>query len=165
METSKYSAVGMSSIMSSKSANYKHRLDHAFIIQTPIFPEEDIDLPFTVLLANGKMILFKGYAWNGANVIPDTKSNHIGSAVHDAFYQLFEMGLLDSKASQYCGEQNVALELQNISDLFFEQICVKCGTWEWVAHGYYIGLKYFGWKAAQRKENTNKVDIYSYPLT
>lgn len=45
-----------------------------------------------------------GYAWNGANVIPDSPDVMIASLVHDCFYQMIAQGHLGMKYKQYADD-------------------------------------------------------------
>ena len=65
---------------------------------TKIFPEERIDTDFVQLYDGGRLIVRKGFAWDGASgpTLP-WKSSVRPSAVHDAVYGLIAAGLLDKK--------------------------------------------------------------------
>mgnify|MGYP000929397156 CR=1 FL=1 len=43
---------------------------------------------------NGRLILHKGYAWDGATCCPDVDEIMRGSAGHDALYQLISLGAI-----------------------------------------------------------------------
>ena len=75
---------------------YKHRIREKLILQTSIFPEVDIVVPFIRLSTSGVLEIEHDYMWDGASgPTIDTKNTISPSAGHDALFQLMRMGLLD----------------------------------------------------------------------
>lgn len=67
-----------------------------YVLQTDIMPSENIETYFLHLNTNGKLIIKKGYAWDGASGLAiDTTNFMRASLVHDALYQLMRMGMLN----------------------------------------------------------------------
>ena len=77
-----------------KIPTYKYRLLIDEVVQlSPIFDEYSISTDFIILSA-GKLLLKKGYKWDGASGGIDTKTIMKASLVHDALCQLIWLGLL-----------------------------------------------------------------------
>jgi len=62
--------------------------DESVIVPDPGVPAS-ID-GFVQLSSSGVLVFKKGYAWNGANVVMDTKTIMRASLVHDGLYQLIK---------------------------------------------------------------------------
>ena len=60
-----------------------------------VMPGVDIETDFIRLSASGRLLLRRGFPWNGASGALDDRSSMRGSAVHDALYELMAAGLLD----------------------------------------------------------------------
>ncbi len=79
-----------------KKGNYKYRLVETYTVQTPIYPDEDIETKYISLSTAGQLTLRDSYAWDGpSGPTIDTPNFIISSAPHDAEFQLMRMGLLD----------------------------------------------------------------------
>ena len=111
---------------------YKFQLAETYIVQTPIYPPENIFTDFCKLLTDGVFTIYKHYAWDGATCFPDVNSIIRGSLGHDCFYQLFRWGLLDR-----------AIWLEPVNR-FLQQNCIEDGMWSAVAWGVYQGVKIGG---------------------
>jgi len=77
-------------------AGYKYQLreDYFHLLPPVLAPLEDILHDYISIDPMGKMVLSKGYAWDGpSGPTVDTKSFLRASAVHDALYQLMELGI------------------------------------------------------------------------
>lgn len=72
---------------------WKWRLEADYRYWTPI-RNIFIDTQYATLQKNGWLTLRKGYAWDGSTYVQDTKASQPASAVHDVFYQFFQLGLL-----------------------------------------------------------------------
>jgi hypothetical protein len=73
---------------------YQQKKEH-FLIKMGFAPDKDIITKYGCFLANGWIIIWKGYAWDGASgPTYDSKNSMIGSLVHDFLYQLMRDGLL-----------------------------------------------------------------------
>ncbi len=68
---------------------------------------------------DGRLILHKGYAWDGATCCPDVPEIMRGSAGHDALYQLISIGAIpgskrfhaDFDLYRWCKEDGMTEEL------------------------------------------------------
>ena len=70
------------------AADYEERIN--------VFPSEDVVTDFVILTALGKLIIRKGYAWDGCSgPTKDDKTNMRAGLKHDALYQLMRNKLLD----------------------------------------------------------------------
>ena len=76
------------------SREYEYQLLGDVCIQTKIKPNTLLVTPspfpqegFVFLYRDGLLKIKQKYAWNGANVIPDTDANMFASLVHDALYR------------------------------------------------------------------------------
>jgi hypothetical protein len=76
-----------------------------------------------------KLVLFRGYAWNGASGIPDDRKVVRGSGVHDALYQEMRLGGLDHN------------KYRNAADLELKDICISAGMWKARAYTIYLGVR------------------------
>lgn len=84
-------------------------------------------------ICDGYMVIKSGYAWDGASgPALDTKDFMKASLVHDAFYQLMRIGLLDSKI------------WKSFADKLLYQICLEEGMPKWRAWYVYMAVKLFG---------------------
>jgi hypothetical protein len=80
------------------TTGYRHQTSREISVQTPIKPDREIETFFLCLDVTGLLTLKRGFAWDSASgpTFPSKKGRG-PSAVHDAFYKLFRMGLLDPK--------------------------------------------------------------------
>jgi hypothetical protein len=105
--------------------------DHQIILDTPIKGHAGRVLPYVRLLPNGRIIISKGYAWDGATWAPDFKWVMFPSLVHDAFYQLMREG-------------EVAHRVKKEADELFYQLMIQRGAPKWLATMYYWAVKKLG---------------------
>lgn len=75
-------------------SDWKYRITKAFTIQTDIKPAETLRTNFTTLTTAGRLYIHKGFCWDGASGAFDTENIMRGSAVHDAFCNLQQKGLI-----------------------------------------------------------------------
>lgn len=77
-----------------RSRSYKYQLAEEF---TYILSEDFPDVEFEwSSIRKGKIIISKGYAWDGASgPTIDTKNSMVAALVHDALYQLIRTGHLE----------------------------------------------------------------------
>lgn len=79
-------------------AGFKYQLHKTYVQDTAIYPSEPVKTRYISLSMEGKLHIHYGYAYDGpSGPTIDTKSSMRGALVHDAFYQLMRMGLLDRK--------------------------------------------------------------------
>lgn len=116
---------------------YHYQLACLEVFQTSILPPADINLDYLSLSTSGKLILRKGYAWDGATWFPDIKTIMTPSAGHDALYQLIRLGYLSEKD-------------RHIADQDFHRWCINAGMWKWLAHKVFLGVFLFASGAAKR---------------
>ncbi len=92
----------------------------------------------------GRMRLREGYAWNGANVIPDWRWVLRGSAGHDGGYQLLRLCLLPSDPWRE--------RFDRVLQVCCYEDAIAVGWPDWIAKGYaalvYQGVHHFGASAA-----------------
>ncbi len=69
------------------------------------------------------LVLYKGYRWNGSNVVRDTAACMRASAVHDAICQLINEGKLDKSYRKY-------------ADQLYRKMMIEDGAWRW--HAWFI---------------------------
>jgi hypothetical protein len=97
-------------------AGYKYQLTKAYAIMTPIIQEEKIVTQWFTLFPDGKLLVEKGYAWDGASGPTfDTKSSMRPSLVHDCFCQLMKERKLSYE--KWAGPVNQ----------FFKELCIEDG--------------------------------------
>lgn len=104
---------------------------HAY--QTKVFPDNDIFTQFVTLLTCGVLLIDVGYAWNGANVVVDRRTNMRASLIHDALVQLIQDGKLDQKHKRDVDEE-------------YYGVCRDDGMWlipAWVEFG---GVQLHSWE-------------------
>lgn len=91
----------MAKVCYRKLTKYKYQLMDDYTIQTDIKPVKDIEpklAKFLSLSPDGVLTIRKFYAWDGpSGPTIDTRDFMRGSLVHDAFYQLMQLGVLDYK--------------------------------------------------------------------
>jgi len=72
----------------------KYRVTRTFSMSTGIIPVKTISSAFCSLDEDGKIIIRKGFCWDGATGAIDTPSIMHGSCVHDVFCNWFNEGLI-----------------------------------------------------------------------
>ena len=128
-----------------KITGYKYQLVEDFIIDIAVFPDSDIVNPFMCLLASGRLIIKKGYSWDGpSGPTIDTKSFMRGSLVHDALYQLMR-------------EKHINIDKRDKADQLLKQQCIKDGMSRIRAWIVYKAVKWFGKKSALSSEEETKL--------
>ena len=119
---------------------YKYRLEETFEFQLTGIRDCFCKTPFIELTAEGRIIIKKGYAWDGASgPTIDTKSSMRASLVHDALYQLIRLKLLP-------------FSYKAIADKNFYNICLQDGMWKWRAKLWYKVVADFADYAAEPKK-------------
>lgn len=74
---------------------YKYQLAEPFEFQSSIIPPMAVANAYILLLADGRLSISQGYAWDGpSGPSLDTLDFMRGSLVHDALYQLMREGHL-----------------------------------------------------------------------
>jgi hypothetical protein len=116
-------------------SGYKYQLAEGKIFKVGYRnqPIDDRTDSFLNLDAQGNLTIYKGYAWDGASGIPDTRWNITASLVHDALYQLLRNG---------------ALKNREIADKEYRAQCIRAGMYKWIANMEYWVLRKVAAKAA-----------------
>ncbi len=113
---------------------YKYKLLTTEQILIPFadsFVNKDITRGNEWVYVEGKHLIIKaGYAWNGANIIPDTKKVIYPSLIHDAWYQLLREG-------------HVPHWTRTQADMWFGNLCHLRGTCRLLAGIYTVALGAF----------------------
>jgi hypothetical protein len=79
-------------------SGYKYQLVDEYQVQTRVIPEKDVKTEYLDLYTDGKLVIKKGYAWDGpSGPTLDTANFMRGSLVHDALYQLLRQEFVDEK--------------------------------------------------------------------
>lgn len=116
--------------MSINKVDYKYQISSNMEFQTPVFGY-DIDEDYYSLDSLGKLMLKKGYAWNGATLAIDTESFKRPSAVHDALYQMIK-----TKA--------IPASKRIVADKLLKTMCRKAGMSAFRAQYVYLAVRAFG---------------------
>jgi len=120
-------------------SGYKYQLAEPYKIQLPIKPSQSIDGDYYSLGTSGILMMWRGYAWNGASGAIDTKNFMRGSAVHDALYQMIAEGQLPDS-------------YRDEADDILIQICKEDGM-SWIRRQWvYKAVRWFGDGAAHTKQ-------------
>jgi len=117
---------------------YKYQLVAEEVFKTKIIGYS-IDTPFIKLTLIGILTAKHGYAWNGANVIPDSKEVLRGSCGHDVGYQLIQEGLIPFTERIYVDE-------------LLRDCCIEDGAGEEYSNMIYQAVRIFGEKFAESKD-------------
>lgn len=121
-------------------AGYKYQLFEPEIFDLGFTLPAPIATPFILVTITGQMRLEMGYAWNGANVVPDFRWLMRGSAGHDAIFQLIRLGLLDFYPWFDRGNR------------LLQRWCREDGAWQWEADLVYRCVRCFGESSASPDE-------------
>jgi len=114
-------------------SGYKYQLKEPCVLTIEIFPDRPIETEYVDLSTDGKLVIKKGYAWDGpSGPTIDTKSFMQGSLVHDALYQLMRLNKLDH--DQY----------RETADRILQRICKEDGMWSLRAWAVYHAVRVFG---------------------
>ena len=121
-------------------ADYKYQLANDYKDNIPIRPKADIATEFINLSTNGKLLVKKGYAWDGpSGPVKDTDENMRASLVHDALYQLMRNEELSTRSHR------------KSADKIFKDMCKADGVSSFWASRFYKALRKFGKPAASPK--------------
>lgn len=116
--------------------HWKYRTVNNETFQTGIVVEKPIFRPYIMLTPDGWLHVQKGYAWNGCNAIPETRTNLRGSLPHDALYQLFRLGALD-------------IIWREAADDVLRDVWIEDGMPAWLAKSMTQAVRWFGARFAQ----------------
>jgi len=119
-----------------------------FVVQ--IFPEKDIETEFIRLSTKGLLELSVGYWWGGPTGAKPTRDSLRGTAVHDALYRLFRLGLLD-------------LEWKPLVDEILRRLCIQDGMDEGKAKAWEWFTNRFGFMFCKKPSDEDYDNIYVAP--
>lgn len=118
--------------MKYSKVQYKYYLEETVSVQTSVRPAQSAIVPGYIFLGvDGKMIIYRRYAWDGITNGVNFKSNRVPGLVHDATYQLIREGLID-------------LSLKAQSDKDLRDMMIAEGSWKFVANFFYFCVSKFG---------------------
>ena len=124
-------------ILYKKRRKYKYNLHSDLEYQTDIEVENPRDLGALEITAEGKLIIRKGYSWDGpSGPTIDTKNFMEGSLIHDALYQLMREKILPQSAKDRADET-------------LREICIRDGMSKFRAWYVYKAVKHFGASSAK----------------
>ncbi len=116
---------------------YKYQLKAAYTVDIDIKPATAIETEYINLDAEGRLVIAKGYAWDGpSGPTIDTLTFMRGSLVHDALYQLMRESYLDHNS------------YREPADRVLQKICKEDGMWSLRAWWVYHGVRLFADPAA-----------------
>lgn len=119
------------------SKHYKYLLVEDYEYELPFKPNVAILNDFIFISNTGKLLIKKGYAWDGpSGPTIDTKSFMRGSLIHDALYQLIRSSLLP-------------YEDRKIADDILFYTCVEDKMNKFRAYYVYIFVRIFARFAAK----------------
>jgi len=126
--------------MKYSKVQYKYYLEETVEVQTSLRPVQSAIVPGYIFLGlDGKMIIYRRYAWDGITNGVNFKSNRIPGLVHDATYQLIREGLID-------------LSLKEQSDKDLRDMMIAEGSWKFVSNFFYFCVSKFGNAFATKKK-------------
>lgn len=126
-------------------SGYKYQLVEEYSVDVAVIPEQDIVSDYIDLDTGGRLVIKKGYAWDGPSGPSfDTKNFMRGSLVHDALYQLMR------------NEQVSKDRWRDKADRELQRICREDGMSRIRAWWVYRALKKWGDPAAS-PESKKKV--------
>lgn len=114
-----------------KHSKYKYKLIRSFVVKLYL-TGFSVNTRYCKLKNDGTLIIYNGYAWNGANFVYDNIAVLRASLVHDCIYQLISENLIDKK-------------YRNVADNIFINLCVEDGVNRIRTFIFKVGLKCFGW--------------------
>jgi len=110
---------------------YKYVLANDYSIQLLFAPRDTICTDFIAFYPDGRMVIRKGYAWDGpSGPTWDTNDFMRGSLVHDALYQLIREG-------------HLPISRKTDADSVLRTICREDGMGKLRAWYVYHGVKRF----------------------
>jgi hypothetical protein len=114
------------------SKGYLYQVKERIAIDTPIRTDSLMSIQgFVSLDEHGRLMIERGYAWNGNTLFIDTENNMFSSLVHDAIYQLIQEGELDIK-------------YKPAADRLLRDLMIEHGSWKATAYLFYYAVAIFG---------------------
>lgn len=128
---------------------FKYQLAEEYSYETGIVPSKAIRTEYISLHMDGKIIIQKGYAWDGpSGPTVDTRNFMRGSLIHDALYQLMRERHLDPNV------------YRDEADQLLKKMCIEDGMWRIRAWSVYRAVKLFARSAAS---TSHKKPLYTAP--
>lgn len=128
---------------------YKYQLVEPYETIIDLKPNNDIRTEYIDLSSEGKLLIKKGYAWDGpSGPTIDTLNFMRGSLVHDALYQLMREEHLDKD------------EHREFADRLLQKMCKQDGMSSLRAWWVYLGVHHGGDPSA---DPANKKPIIKAP--
>jgi hypothetical protein len=114
-----------------KLKRWKYQLVQSTELKLGFTPPDNIDTEYIILRVDRRLLLSKGYAWDGASgPCPDTRNIMKASLVHDALYQLMRIGRLHPAYRQFADEE-------------LRRLCIQAGMSKFWANVVYWGVRVF----------------------
>lgn len=114
-----------------KLKRWKYQLVQSAELKLGFTPPDNIDTEYVIVRVDRRLLLLKGYAWDGASgPCPDTHNIMKPSLVHDALYQLIRIGRLNPVYRKSADEE-------------LRRICVEAGMNKFWANVIYWGVRVF----------------------
>ena len=114
------------------SSGYKYQTNSNVIVQTTLRPAQSCVIDGYVFLGiDGLLHIYKSYAWDGCTNAPDTNSNLLAGLVHDALYQLMQVGALDKS-------------FKSDADNMLRDIMISQGSMKLIANLFHLAVDVFG---------------------
>ncbi len=123
----------MTSKLKYKKVGNNYELTHNHFFRGKVKPYENIHHEYFSIVGNGWVLIHKGYQWNGANFIPDTKHNLRASCLHDVYCQA--MGK---------SERLLPMTFRPFSDITYRDICIEDGMLPFFANIQLLALRIYG---------------------
>ncbi len=115
---------------------FKYQLHADYRVQLSFKPDKLIQAFYVVFYPDGRLIIKRGYAWDGpSGPTIDTRNFMRGSLVHDVVYQLIRQGHL---TRQY----------RLLADQELRKMCLKDGMWKIRAWWVFRALRRVGNRAS-----------------
>ncbi|AFK66704.1 tail assembly chaperone [Colwellia phage 9A] len=115
----------MTTRFSHKKVKGGYELLEDYMYMGYVKPLFEIRHKYFTIFPNGLILIKKGYQWNGANVIKDTKQNLRASLVHDAYCQAMALKILP-------------MSYRLPSDRTYKKLCKSDGM-----NKYWAGTQFF----------------------
>lgn len=110
---------------------YKYQVTQDCLLMTPIRGFH-CKIDFAELHADGSLILYKGFAFDGSSGVFDTRTSQRAAGGHDALYRMLRANLIP---------HDPCFHLANI---FYYNQCIADGMSKWRATMRYNGVEKFG---------------------
>lgn len=120
-------------------SGYKYQLRDTVWTQTDILGQTAVIPGFVSLTPDGRLTIYKEYAWDGASDAVDDGTDMRASLYHDALYQLLRETSLDEK-------------FRTNADLLYRAVCIEDGMSVVRADIQYAALKEFGIRASKKRQ-------------